>query len=67
MGEIYKRQKNDTEYADSMNLVLKILKTEYGKYHKDILRLHHQHKKLTEEKEITLSSLHSRRISESDI
>ena len=41
MALIYKKQKLHEKYADTVDLVLKILKTKYGKYHKDILRLNH--------------------------
>jgi hypothetical protein len=36
---ILNRKRNPDAYYDSVELVLKILKTEYGIYHKDILRL----------------------------
>ena len=41
MALIYKKQNLQEKYADTVDLVLKILKTEYGKYHKEILRLNH--------------------------
>lgn len=45
IGGIHKKKKDNQEYTDSIDLVVKILKTEYGKYHKDILRLNQSFKK----------------------
>lgn len=36
---IYKSRKDSAAYADSIGIAIKILKTEYGRFHKDILRL----------------------------
>lgn len=49
LASIYKKQKKYNECAESIDLVVKILKTEYGKYHKDVLRLNQGYKKDTRE------------------